>query len=51
MQELPYLAGITTLHGRLDAWGIPELIGEFADIPLVAISESQRRWAEAASSR
>jgi len=36
---------ITTLHGRLDAWGIPELIAEFRDIPLVAISDSQGRWA------
>jgi glycosyltransferase involved in cell wall biosynthesis len=35
---------VTTLHGRLDAWGIPELLDEFEDIPLVAISESQRRW-------
>ncbi len=35
---------LTTLHGRLDAWGIPELLVEFDDIPLVAISESQRRW-------
>jgi glycosyltransferase involved in cell wall biosynthesis len=40
---------VTTLHGRLDAWGIPELIAEFDDIPLVAISESQRRWGEAAN--
>jgi len=40
---------VTTLHGRLDAWGIPELITEFSDIPLVAISESQRRWAEDAN--
>ena len=40
---------VTTLHGRLDSWGIPELIREFADIPLVAISESQRRWAEDAN--
>lgn len=40
---------VTTLHGRLDAWGIPELIGEFSDIPLVAISDSQRRWAEDAN--
>jgi glycosyltransferase involved in cell wall biosynthesis len=40
---------ITTLHGRLDAWGIPELIAEFSDIPLVAISESQRRWADDAN--
>ena len=36
---------VTTLHGRLDVSGIPELISEFDDIPLVAISESQRRWA------
>ena len=36
---------MTTLHGRLDAWGIPELIAEFRDIPLVAISDSQGRWA------
>jgi len=33
-----------TLHGRLDLPGIPELLDEFQDIPLVAISESQRRW-------
>jgi glycosyltransferase involved in cell wall biosynthesis len=35
---------VTTLHGRLDVSGIPELIEEFSDIPLVAISDSQRRW-------
>jgi len=35
---------LTTLHGRLDIAGIPELIEAFPDIPLVAISESQRRW-------
>src|SRR5689334_2348250 len=35
---------LTTLHGRLDVAGIPELLEEFTDIPLVAISESQRRW-------
>jgi glycosyltransferase involved in cell wall biosynthesis len=35
---------LTTLHGRLDVAGIPELLEEFGDIPLVAISESQRRW-------
>jgi glycosyltransferase involved in cell wall biosynthesis len=33
-----------TLHGRLDMPGVPELLNEFQDIPLVAISESQRRW-------
>jgi glycosyltransferase involved in cell wall biosynthesis len=35
---------VTTLHGRLDVAGIPELMAEFQDIPLVAISQSQRRW-------
>jgi glycosyltransferase involved in cell wall biosynthesis len=40
---------ISTLHGRLDAWGVPELLNEFRDIPLVAISESQRRWNEDAN--
>jgi len=33
-----------TLHGRLDLPGLPELLDEFSEIPLVAISESQRRW-------
>ena len=40
---------VTTLHGRLDVSGIPELLAEFSDIPLVAISESQRRWAPGAN--
>ena len=35
---------VTTLHGRLDVAGIPELLAEFDDIALVAISDSQRRW-------
>jgi glycosyltransferase involved in cell wall biosynthesis len=35
---------IATLHGRLDIQGIPDLLEEFREIPLVAISESQRRW-------
>lgn len=35
---------VSTLHGRLDAWGVPDLLEEFRDIPLVAISDSQRRW-------
>jgi glycosyltransferase involved in cell wall biosynthesis len=35
---------VTTLHGRLDVAGIPELLEEFTDIPLIAISDSQRRW-------
>ncbi|HET6380170.1 MAG TPA: glycosyltransferase family 4 protein [candidate division Zixibacteria bacterium] len=33
-----------TLHGRLDVPGVPELMNEFREIPLVAISDSQRRW-------
>jgi glycosyltransferase involved in cell wall biosynthesis len=36
---------LTTLHGRLDSAGTPELLAEFRDIPLVAISDSQGRWA------
>ena len=36
---------VTTLHGRLDVAGIPALMTEFTDIPLVAISRNQRRWA------
>jgi glycosyltransferase involved in cell wall biosynthesis len=35
---------VTTLHGRLDDSFTPELLGEFTDIPLVAISRNQRRW-------
>lgn len=35
---------VHTLHGRLDKPGVPELLDEFRDIPLVAISASQRRW-------
>ncbi|MDQ2674999.1 MAG: glycosyltransferase family 4 protein [Chloroflexota bacterium] len=35
---------VHTLHGRLDIPGVPELLDEFREIPLVAISESQRRW-------
>jgi glycosyltransferase involved in cell wall biosynthesis len=40
---------VTTLHGRLDVSGIPELLEEFNDIPLVAISDSQRRWFDGAN--
>ena len=35
---------VTTLHNRLDTDGMPQLLSEFDDVPLVAISESQRRW-------
>jgi glycosyltransferase involved in cell wall biosynthesis len=35
---------VTTLHRRLDVGGVSTLIDHFPDIPLIAISESQRRW-------
>ncbi len=35
---------VSTMHGRLDTDLMPQLLGEFCEIPLVAISESQRRW-------
>ena len=35
---------ISTLHKRLDVGGVAELIDLMPDVPLVAISESQRRW-------
>ena len=40
---------ISTLHGRLDMAGVPDLLDEFRDIPLVAISDSQRRWSPQAN--
>ncbi len=35
---------VTTLHGRLDAPGLSELLGDFPEIPLVSVSDNQRRW-------
>lgn len=35
---------VSTMHGRLDVDGMPALLEEFSDVPLVAISDSQRRW-------
>jgi glycosyltransferase involved in cell wall biosynthesis len=35
---------VSTMHGRLDAPGLPELLEAHPDVPLVAISESQRRF-------
>lgn len=35
---------LTTLHKRLDVGGVAELIDQMPDVPLVAISDSQRRW-------
>jgi glycosyltransferase involved in cell wall biosynthesis len=40
---------VSTLHNRLDTEGMPTLLDHFADIPLVAISESQRRWSPEAN--
>jgi len=40
---------VSTLHRRLDVGGVAELIDRFPEIPLIAISESQRRWHEAAN--
>jgi glycosyltransferase involved in cell wall biosynthesis len=36
---------VSTLHGRLDQSGTPELLEAFSDIPLVSISDSQGRFA------
>jgi glycosyltransferase involved in cell wall biosynthesis len=35
---------VSTMHGRLDGFGTPDLLEAFPDVPLVAISASQRRW-------
>jgi glycosyltransferase involved in cell wall biosynthesis len=40
---------VSTFHGRLDIMGHPALLDEFCDVPLVAISESQRRWSPQAN--
>ena len=40
---------VSTMHGRLDGMGHPALLDEFRDVPLVAISESQRRWSPRAN--
>lgn len=35
---------LSTLHSRLDVDGKRDLLDAFSDVPLAAISESQRRW-------
>ena len=40
---------VTTLHQRLDIGGVSELIDRFSDVPLIAISENQRRWNKGAN--
>jgi glycosyltransferase involved in cell wall biosynthesis len=36
---------VTTFHSRLDLNGMPERLAAFPELPLVSISDSQRRWA------
>jgi glycosyltransferase involved in cell wall biosynthesis len=40
---------VSTFHGRLDVAGHHALLEEFSEVPLVAISESQRRWSPRAN--
>jgi glycosyltransferase involved in cell wall biosynthesis len=40
---------VATLHGRLDTSGVSELIKAMPDVPLISISDSQRRWNEDAN--
>lgn len=43
VRRLPSFVHVTTLHGRLDAPELQPLYTEFCDIPLVSISNAQRR--------
>ena len=43
MRRLPRAAHVTTLHGRLDLEELQPLYREFADMPVVSISDAQRR--------
>jgi glycosyltransferase involved in cell wall biosynthesis len=40
---------VSTFHGRLDVAGHPALLEEFCEVPVVAISDSQRRWSPGAN--
>ena len=42
MRRLPEVPHVTTLHGRLDMPELKPLYREFADIPVVSISDAQR---------
>jgi len=42
MRRLPEVAHVTTLHGRLDIEELRPLYREFADMPVVSISDAQR---------
>jgi glycosyltransferase involved in cell wall biosynthesis len=43
MRRLPHAAHVTTLHGRLDLEELKPLYREFADMPVVSISDAQRQ--------
>ena len=43
VRRLPDVAHVTTIHGRLDLDELKPLYEEFADVPLVSISDAQRR--------
>jgi len=43
LRRLPYVAHVTTLHGRLDLEELRPLYREFSDMPVVSISDAQRR--------
>jgi glycosyltransferase involved in cell wall biosynthesis len=42
MRRLPHVAQLTTLHGRLDLKELRPLYREYADMPVVSISDAQR---------
>ena len=42
IRRLPYVSHVTTLHGRLDLEELRPLYQEYADIPVVSISDAQR---------
>ncbi len=42
VRRLPRVAHVTTLHGRLDLEELQPLYREFADVPVVSISDAQR---------
>src|SRR5215510_5425301 len=43
LRELELVNALTTLHGRLDLPGYPEMFARHPDIPVVSISNDQRR--------
>jgi glycosyltransferase involved in cell wall biosynthesis len=43
VRRLPHVAHVTTIHGRLDLDELQPLYNEFADVPVVSISDAQRR--------